>query len=204
MSSRLARLAVAGALVSAVLLAGCGQESLSAPAGNDAEEGFLQGMVPHHQSAVAMAKVAQTEAQSDFVKGLAQAIVTSQTTEIAQMGRIHQRLFNAPLEPDVGGHMALGLSAQEAGMGHMDGAMMLRGKKPFDRAFIDGMVPHHQGATRMAKAVLTKTRDPELRTLAQEIIAAQEREIKAMSEFREREYGGPVPMADSAAAPLAG
>ncbi len=182
-------IAVAATLIAALLLAGCGGQS---PTGNDAEGGFLRGMVPHHESAVDMAKVAATEAESDFVKGLAKDIVSSQTTEIAQMGRIHQRLFNAEIETDMGGHMALGLSAEEAGMGHMDGAKMLRGKKPFDRAFVDEMVPHHQGATRMAEAVLTKTKDPEVRTLAQAIISAQKREIQEMNDFREREYGGPV------------
>ncbi len=97
--------------------------------------------------------------------------------------------------------MALGLSAEEAGMGHMDGAAMLRGKKPFDRAFVDEMTPHHQGAVRMAEQVLGKTKDAEIRSLAEGIIAAQKREIGEMKAFREREYGGPVA---SSAASLAG
>lgn len=196
------RLTILAAILVAALLAGCGTQQ--GPAGNDAEEGFLQGMVPHHRSAVDMARVAQTEAQSGFVKGLARDIVTSQTAEIAQMGRIHQRLFNAPLEPSMGGHMALGLSAEQAGMGHMDGARAIRGKKPFDRAFVDEMIPHHQGATRMAEAVLRRTQDAELRRLAEGIVAAQRREIAEMKAFREREYGGPVPTAAGTPAGPAG
>jgi len=161
-------------------------------------------MVPHHTSAVDMAKVAQAEGQSDFVKGLADEIVSSQTAEVGQMRRIHERLFNAALEPDMGGHMALGLSADEAGMGHMDGASMIRGKQPFDRAFVDEMVPHHQGAIRMAEAVQGKTRDPALKKLARDIVTAQRREIEEMNEFREREFGGPVPASPAAATPGGG
>ncbi|MBA3421906.1 MAG: DUF305 domain-containing protein [Thermoleophilaceae bacterium] len=116
-------------------------------------------------------------------------ITRSQTVEIDRMRRIHERLFNAPLEPNMGLHTELGLSAKEAGMDHMDGAAMIRGKRPFDRAFVEEMIPHHEGATRMAEVVLGKTRDRELRTLAQEIISAQRREIREMTEFREREYG---------------
>ncbi len=188
--------ALAAALALAMpLIAGCGgqDEASAPPPASDPQRGFLSAMVPHHTSAVDMAKVAQQEAQSDFVKGLANDIVSSQTAEIEQMGSIHERLFKAPLKPDMGGHMALGLSAEEAGMGHMDGANMIRGKQPFDRVFVDEMVPHHQGAIRMAEAVKGKTRDPALRQLADDIVTAQRREIREMNDFREREFGGPVP-----------
>lgn len=190
----------AGLILAVLLLAGCGDQGGASPPAptSDAQRGFLTAMVPHHTSAVDMAKVAQSEGQSDFVKGLADEIVLSQTGEIGQMRRIHERLFNAPLEPDMGGHMALGLSAEEAGMGHMDGANMIRGKQPFDRVFVDEMVPHHQGAIRMAEAVQGKTRDPALRKLAKDIVTAQRREIKEMNEFREREFGGPVPSSPAA------
>ncbi len=197
-------LLLSAVLLVAVAVAGCGggESGSGSGAGKPSpEQGFLQGMVPHHTSAVDMAKVARGEAESDFVRGLAGDITSSQTAEIEQMGRINQRLFKTALKPDMGGHMALGLSAEQAGMGHMDGARMLRGKQPFDRAFVDEMVPHHTGAIRMAEAVLTKTRDPELRTLAEGIVAAQKREIKAMNAFREREYGGAVP---SSSMPMSG
>jgi len=170
-------------------LAACGGGGPEAPTGTDEENAFLEAMVPHHASAVGMAKVANTEARTPFVKNLAKNVSRSQTAEVDQMGRIHQRLFNVPLEPNMRAHTHLGLSAKAAGMDHMDGAAMIRGKRPFDRAFLDEMIAHHQGASRMAKAVLAKARDPELRTLAQEIISAQGREIRAMTEFRERRYG---------------
>ena len=185
------------ALTLAIALAGagvaaCGGGSGDGPPGGRQpapEQAFLQSMVPHHSSAVEMATVAEAEAATPFVKRLAADIERSQTSEIAQMRRIHERLFGAPLKPDMGAHMALGLSAQEAGMEHMDGAAMIRGKRPFDRAFVDEMVPHHEGAMRMARVVLAKVRDPELRRLAQDIIAAQKKEIEEMKRFRQREFG---------------
>ncbi len=174
-----------GALILTVLVAACGGSDEPDP-----QQAFLQSMVPHHSSAVDMAEVAETEAQTEFVKSLASEITRTQTQEIAQMGEIHQRLFDAPLKPDMGAHMALGLSAQEAGMNHMDGANTIRGKKPFDRAFVDEMIPHHEGATKMAEAVLAETDDRQLRRLAEGVIAAQRKEIAEMKRFREREYAG--------------
>jgi len=65
--------------------------------------------------------------------------------------------------------------------------------KPFDRAFIDMMIPHHQGAVRMAHAELAKAKNPQLRTLAQRTVKAQDREIREMNQWRAQWYGAVSP-----------
>jgi uncharacterized protein (DUF305 family) len=49
-----------------------------------------------------------------------------------------------------------------------------------DRDFVRMMIPHHQGAVDMAKAVLLYGKDPQMRRLAQEIITDQQSEIQLM------------------------
>jgi uncharacterized protein (DUF305 family) len=58
-----------------------------------------------------------------------------------------------------------------------------------DVDFVKGMIPHHQGAVEMAKIVLEHGKDPEVRKLAEEIIAAQESEIKWMTEWLAKNGG---------------
>jgi uncharacterized protein (DUF305 family) len=199
------RIVTIGIVVVALLAAGCGDDEdeggagttatqTSAQSDRDAERGFLEAMVPHHDSAIEMAEVAVERAEAPEIKKLAEAIRDAQEPEIEQMRKIHERLFGSALKPNMAGHEALGLSAEEAGMaGHEEMMKELETADPFDRAFIDAMVPHHEGAVKMAEVVLTKTEDAELKKLAQTIIDTQNREISEMNDFRTKTYGGPVP-----------
>ena len=49
-----------------------------------------------------------------------------------------------------------------------------------DHDFVTMMIPHHQGAIDMAKALLLYGKDPQMRRLAQEIITDQQSEIQLM------------------------
>ena len=58
----------------------------------------------------------------------------------------------------------------------------------YDLRFIDAMIPHHQGATRMAKEAQQKSKRPEIKKLADEIIKAQNQEITQMKNWRTAWY----------------
>ncbi len=58
-----------------------------------------------------------------------------------------------------------------------------------DVDFVRGMIPHHQGAIDMAKVVLAYGKDPQTKKLAQDIIAAQEKEIAQMNDWLKQPGG---------------
>lgn len=61
-------------------------------------------------------------------------------------------------------------------------------KQPYDLQFIDTMIQHHQAAIVMAKMVLAKSKNQELRKFSQKIITVQEAEIEKMEGWRDQWY----------------
>ena len=187
------------------LLLGCGDAagpSMNHPAMTAAEvpvhafdEMFIDMMVPHHQGAVAMAVIANERAEHPEIKAMAGGIITSQEAEIATMKGWRKAWFGSDDTPAMGTPMA---HAKMPGMAEMPGmssmthmATDIEGLKtatPFDLAFLDAMIPHHEGAVMMAQACADKAQHDEVKSLAADIIRDQEKEIGQMREWRTAWY----------------
>lgn len=144
---------------------------------------FLDTMTHHHQGAVDMAKMAVEKAQQPELKAFAQKIIADQNKEIAQMKDWREKWFaGKPMA------MNMEMSGMADSMKMMAGdgmkSMEAMSGNDFDVHFLDMMTPHHQGAVTMAKEALTKAEHPEIKTLANQIIKAQEAEIKMMADWK--------------------
>jgi uncharacterized protein (DUF305 family) len=149
--------------------------------GRYSDERFIDAMVPHHQGAIAMAEVALKNAEHEEIKQLSRNIISSQQAEIQELKSIKEEEFGTSRVP-----MEMSQEQMQS-MGMMD-PQELANKEPFDRAFIDAMIPHHQSAIEMAQVASEKSKIPAIKELAENIISAQQREIEQMEQWREEWY----------------
>lgn len=170
---------VAVVTLAALVAAACGGSDESA------QDEFLRGMVPHHEDAVAMADIALQRAERPEIRQVAQSIKQDQQREIEQM---KQLLGDKAAKPSSSGMSGMNMDGMQ--MSSAEEIEKLKTAEPFDRAFIDAMIPHHEAAIQMARDVQGKAKDQEVKDLAAAIITAQEREIAQMREWRRQWYGG--------------
>ena len=150
--------------------------------GKYSDERFIDAMVPHHQGAIAMAEVALDNAEHEEIKELSRNIISSQQAEIEELKSIKKEEFgtsNVPMEMS---------EQQMRGMGMMMEPQELANKEHFDKAFIDAMIPHHQGAIEMAEVAYRESEIPEIKELAGNIVSAQQEEIEQMQGWRKEWY----------------
>ncbi|SFS89307.1 DUF305 domain-containing protein [Saccharopolyspora flava] len=176
--------AALGAALSLSFLAGCGQPETPAappaqtappaPAHNGVDVMFAQGMVPHHQQALEMSRMAATHAESQQIKDLAARIEAAQGPEIDRLNG-WLRDWNATGHGDHSGHAMTGMMSSD----EMTALDQARGSE-FDQKFLMLMIKHHEGAVAMARTEVDKGSFPDTRQMAREIMIGQQAEIDSM------------------------
>lgn len=145
---------------------------------------FIEQMIPHHEDAITMAKLAQVKAKRQEIKQLAQNIIASQGKEIDEMRNWYKDWFGRelPTGDDVmSQHGMMGNNGMHMGMmGNETDVTRLEQAEDFDRAFAEEMIPHHQMAVMMASMLKNGTQRPEMEKLADDIITSQTNEIDQM------------------------
>ncbi|MEV0172676.1 DUF305 domain-containing protein [Streptomyces sp. NPDC050803] len=194
----------ATALAAAFLLAACGSEDGGSDTGsgtaasataedtagahNDQDVSFAQDMIPHHQQAVQMAKMAKNQASSAEVKDLASRIEKAQDPEIETMsGWLESWGEDVPSGMPGMDHSG-GHGDDSSGMpGMMDtedmDKLMEASGAGFDTMFLTMMIDHHEGAVEMAGTEQDKGQYGPAKELAGDIITAQNAEIEEMNEL---------------------
>ena len=149
----------------------------------DIDRHFIEQMIPHHEDAITMAKLAQTKAKRSEIKQLANNIIDSQGKEIKQMKDWYKNWFGKEVQIGsqvmnqhgmIGSGMHMGMMGNDTDMARLENAA------DFDKVFIEEMIPHHQMAVMMANMLLSGTNRAEMKQLAENIITSQTKEINDM------------------------
>ncbi|MFF8195279.1 DUF305 domain-containing protein [Streptomyces bobili] len=151
---------------------------------NDADVAFAQMMIPHHQQALAMARLADGRTSDSEVKELAAKIAQAQGPEIRTM----QGWLKSWNQPTATGSMP-GMD-HGSGDGMMsDGDMEhLKGMNgaDFDRMFADMMIEHHNGAITMAEGERKNGEYAGAVKMAGAIVEGQSAEVKQLQSILDR------------------
>lgn len=165
------------------------------------DQQFIDMMVPHHEGALEMARIAQQRSTRAEILALATSILQSQEAEIQQMRAWRQAWYGSSETPPLSQMPML----HEAPAGHPMATMNMAeavealrtAPEPFDRAFIDAMIAHHQDAIDAARLAEQRATRQEIRDLARAIIADQQREIDQMRQWRAAWFGAADPVQPS-------
>jgi uncharacterized protein (DUF305 family) len=164
------------------------------------DQAFIDMMVPHHEGAVEMARIARERAEHPEIRQMADEIIGAQEDEITQLHDWREQWYGSRETPPLSEMpMLSGMPGMEDMPGTMDMAheveRLRAAAEPFDLAFIDAMIAHHQDAIDAAEFALQQSSRQEIRDLAQAIIAAQRGEIEQLRAWRESWYPGAAPVA---------
>src|SRR5919112_640151 len=92
-------------------------------------------------------------------------------------------------------HGQMGHGSMGMGSKGMAKQMVMEKGEYSDEAFIDAMVPHHQGAIAMAEVALKNAEHEEIIQLSRNIISSQQAEIEELKSIKQEEFGtSNVPM----------
>ena len=150
-------------------------QSLRTLRGKQFDIAFLSQMIPHHQGALKMARDARPTLKDAHAKEHAQQIIADQTKEIREMGAMLKNDYKT--QP----------SAAQMNKMKADMKAMMAMRPNGDRAFLQMMIPHHQGAIDMSRLALKNSSSPKIKALANRIIKSQAAEI---ADFKKMLAGG--------------
>jgi uncharacterized protein (DUF305 family) len=146
---------------------------------------YIEWMIPHHEDGIKMADMAPAQSEHPELLSLAAHISQVQIDEIGRMRQWYQAWYGTEVPTN----------SMAAGMMQMPSTTMaqLDGAQPFDKAFIEEMIPHHELAVTGSRMMLQRIQHPELRDLLQSIITSQTAEIAQMRHWYQQWYGVPLP-----------
>jgi len=166
---------------------------------------YIDMMLPHHASIIALAQAAQERLTDERLQTMASNIITAQSAENEELHGFREHWYGSAMPMPMDDGMMDMMMQMMPGMGDMASmrqqmdphvlvAAFCAGSDP-DLAFIDLVIPHHEMAIRASEAALDQATHDELRVAAEQVIQVQQAETDELETIREELTGGGTPAA---------
>lgn len=144
-------------------------------------EDFLANMIPHHEGAILSSKALLEYSKNKKVRKFAKEIIASQEKEVKEFKKLLKELkFKQTPQKEYDEFVK---SEEENMKKMMQDMSSVKISSNIDKDYLEGMIPHHQGAIDSANNILKYSKNKKIRKIAKDIIKEQEKEIKEFKEF---------------------
>jgi uncharacterized protein (DUF305 family) len=143
---------------------------------------FMQGMIAHHAQAIYMSRMAASHGANPRLLKLANKIDQSQVPEIRIMQQWLRRYNQYAPDTSSWHTMKMAGMLTDAQLKELDAATGVA----FDRAFLIGMIQHHNGALKMVDDLFAAPlagQEVDVSVFANDVVAAQTAEIGIMQQM---------------------
>jgi uncharacterized protein (DUF305 family) len=156
---------------------------------------YIDMMIPHHESIIALAEVAQPLLTDQRLIDMAAAIIETQQAEIDELEALRTALYPDAPETDINNHDLLhaafpSLLTWAVPMEEWGNIMSATWQvETFcaapdpDLAFVQQTIPHHEMAVLTSEDALTLSTHPEVKAIAERVILAQTAEIELLKQI---------------------
>lgn len=154
---------------------------------------YIDMMIPHHGSIIALAEVAQTSLTDQRLIDMAADIIESQTVEMQELQTLRDQFYPEAMMGDPNDHDSMhsafpSLATWSVPMDQWGNVMSAEWQVSTfcaadnpDLAFVQQTIPHHEMAILVSQDALTMAVHPEIKTIAERVIPAQQAEIDLLN-----------------------
>ncbi|MEJ7837207.1 MAG: DUF305 domain-containing protein, partial [Thermomicrobiales bacterium] len=154
---------------------------------------YIDMMIPHHGSIIALAEIAQSTLTDQRLIDISADIIESQTAEMQELQTLRDQFYPDSAIGDPNDHESMhtafpSLTTWSVPMEEWGNVMsadwqvetFCAADNP-DLAFVQQVIPHHKMAILVSQDALTMAVHPEIKTIAERVIPAQQAEVDVLN-----------------------
>jgi uncharacterized protein (DUF305 family) len=144
------------------------------------DKNFVENMIPHHIEAINTSKIIVQSTKDAEIKQFAETVIIDQIKEVELMKNLYKTIAGSDYQNN-NSYKPM-MSAMNSQMG-----------AELEKAYIAGMIEHHDGAVKMANKILIITKSNELKKLGNDIVTNQTKEIALLNGWLKTKFAQIAP-----------